>query len=365
MLGDWLDRLPIFLPQQNPRLLSLQGAVAYTRGETQAGIFLLTQAERNQRAVKDIEGLAVTLVRRAAAFRDSGNYAQALSDAEEAIAITSSKETGYAQYNLAAALRVKGMALFRLGHTAESIEWLETSLKLFTAIQDQGYIPILEMEMGTMHNALGNTDVAIKFYLSALKAWETSSNLGWQATVMNNLGVLYHRIGEYEKSFRTFENAIEYAQRSDYVRTQAMALSSLGDLLLDLQEIEQARKCFYQAQMIASQRDYSFLVFYNSIALARTARLNKQYEIAESSLQDLFAPISLEISAGEEALFRLEYGCLLLSIHRPRQSAEELALAARLYEQDGRLLELNICRLWLAASLIQSDQAETALLHTA
>lgn len=363
MLGDWLDRLPVFLLRRNPRLISLQGVVAHIQGETQAGISLLTQAEKSQRAANVLEELAVTLVRRAAAFRDSGNYARALSDAEEAIAITSGHQDSYAQYNLAAALRVKGMSLFRLGQAAESVEWLENSLSLFTTLQDRGYIPILEMELGAIHNVLGENEVAIKFYISALKAWEASGNLGWQATLMNNLGVLYHQVGEYEKAFRTFENALDAARRSDYIRAQAMTLCSLGDLLLDLQEFEHARECYEQSLGIASQHQYSFWIFYNMVALARAARLEKRYTVAENLLQDLFGRISLDVSAGEEALFRQEYGCLLLETNKPRQAAEELTLATRLYEQDGRILELNICRLWLAASLSQSGQAGTVLLH--
>ncbi len=363
MLGDWLDRLPVFLLRQNPRLLSLQGVVAYTRGETQSGISLLTQAAKTLRAANALEDLAVTLVRRAAAFRDSGNYARALSDAEEAIAITSGHQDSYAQYNLAAALRVKGMSLLRLGRAAESVEWLENSLRLFSTLHDQNYIPVLEMELGAVYNVLGENEAAIKFYMSALKAWEVSGNLGWQATLMNNLGVLYHQVGEYEKAFRSFENALDAARRSDYIRAQAMTLCSLGDLLLDLQEFEHARECYEQSLEIASQHQYSFWIFYNMVALARAARLEKRYNVAENLLQDLFGRISLEISAGEEALFRLEYGSLLLETNKPRQAAEELTLAARLYEQDGRILELNLCRLWLAASLSQSGQVETVLLY--
>lgn len=363
MLGDWLDRLPVFLVQQNPRLLSLQGAVAYTRGETQSGISLLNQAEKSLRAANALQDLAVTLVRRAAAFRDSGNYARALADAEEAIAITSGRQDSHAQYNLAAALRVKGMALFRSGRTAESVEWLENSLNLFIDLNDQNYIPILEMELGAVHNVLGENEVAVKFYLSALKAWETSGNLGWQATLLNNLGVLYHQAGEYEKAFRAFENALDAARRSHYIRTQAMTLCSLGDLLLDLQELKHARECYEQSLGIASQHQYSFWIFYNLVALARVARLEKQYNAAENRLQDLFGRISLESSAGEEALFRLEYGCLLLETNKPKQAAEELTLAARLYEQDGRILELNICRLWLIVALFQSGQSDIAALY--
>ncbi len=360
MLGDWLDRLPVFRLQQNSRLISLQGVVTHIRGETQAGISLLNQAEKSQRTVNDVENLSVTLVRRAAAFRDSGNYARALSDAEEAITLTSGSQDPYAQYNLAAAQRVKGMALFRLGRTAESVAWLENSLSLFSALNDRNYIPILEMELGAVHNVLGENEIATKLYLSALKAWETSGNLGWQSTLLNNLGVLYHQGGEYEKAFRTFETAIDCARRSDYVRAQSVALSSLGDLLLDLQELEYAVECYEQSLVIATQRQHSFWIFYNEVALARAARLKKQYDVAANLLQDLLARISLDTSAGEEALFRLESGCFLLETNKPRQAAEELTLAKRLYEQDGRPLELNICRLWLAKAWIESGQPEFA-----
>jgi LuxR family transcriptional regulator, maltose regulon positive regulatory protein len=364
MLGDWLDRLPVFLLRENPRLLSLQGAVVYTRGETQAGISLLSQAEEGLRAENDKENLIVTLVRRAAAYRDSGDYSRALSDSEEAVALTSEMdEQQHAQYNQAAALRVKGMALFRLGRTAESVEWLETSLALFSALGDVNYVPILQMELGVVHNALGENEIAIKYYLSALKTWQANGNLGWQATLLNNLGVLYHQVGEHEKAFRMFEEAIDCAQRSDFVRSQSMALSSLGDLLSDLQEFDYARECYEESLGMASRHKYSFWMFYNQASLARIARLSNQYDVAENLLRELSAQVSPETSAGEEALFRLEYGCLLLSLQRPGEAVEMLNRAIDLYEQDGRPLETNICRLWLAASFFDARQDENALRH--
>ncbi|MFO7583442.1 MAG: tetratricopeptide repeat protein, partial [Anaerolineales bacterium] len=363
MLGDWLDRLPVFLLRENPRLLSLQGVVVYTRGETQAGISLLSQAEKGLRAENDRENLVVTLVRKAAAYRESGDPSRALSDAEEAITLASTEVDQSTSFNLAAALRVKGMALFRLGHTVASVEWLEKSLKIFSVLRDQNYLPLLEMELGVVHNVLGENKVAEKFYTSALKTWQANGNLGWQATLMNNLGVLYHQVGEYEKAFYAFEDAIDFARRSDYVRTQAVAISSMGDLLLDLDESKYAKDCYEQAHNMATQHQYSFWMFYNQVALARTARLSNQYDVAKNLLEELSAGISLETSAGDEALFRLEYGCLLLSLQRPHQAVESLNRALDLYEQDGRPLETNICRLWLAAALFHAGQDETALRH--
>jgi len=362
-LGSWLDRLPFFLLLDNPKLLSLQGAVAHIRGETQTGLSLLNQAEKGFRENPDNENLAVTLVRRAAAYRETGDYAVALADAEEAIDLTQNNENSNLQYNLAAAMRVKGMALFSLGQTVEAQKWFESSLNLFSLLQDKDYIPILEMELGTMHHALGNNEIAIRLYLSAVKSWEGTGNLGWQASLLNNLGVLYHQIGEYEKAFRTFEHAIDCANRSGYMRTQAMTLCSMGDLLIDVHEIKHSIECFEQALNIASQHEYSFLFFYASVARARAARLENKFELAETLLQDLLIHIQHNVSPGEDAIFRMENGCLLLSTNKPHLAANELTQAVNIYKNDGRILETNIGYLWLSASFIASGQIDSATLQ--
>ena len=302
-LGNWLERLPVFLIQNNPKLLSLQGAIAHIRGETQTGIALLTQAENQFRRNQDYENLAVTLVRRASAQREAGDYARSLADADEAIALTENSESPVAQYNLAAALRVKGMALFRLGRTVEAPEWLENSLRLFSFLKDRDYLPILEMELGAIQHALGNHEIAIKSYLGALKNWEATGNLGWQASLLNNLGVLYHQDGEYETAFRTFEKAIDCARKSGSPRTQAVALSSLGDLLIDITEMKHASECFEQALNIATRHDYSFLVFYASVARARISRLENQFALAETILEDVCNPAPAGHNASRGSAF--------------------------------------------------------------
>ncbi len=339
-LGNWLENLPVAVLQQNPRLLSLQGAVAYTQGEVQLGISLLSQAETEFRASQDLENLAGALIRRAAAYRELGDLVRALEDANETIIITKDNTQRQFQIAFAAALRVKGLVLFRLGQTIEAKPLFEQALQLLIVFKDETRIPVLEMELGALNHTLGNSEIAIKHYQIALQAWEDTGNLGWQATLMNNLAVLYHYRGEYEKAFQVLESAISCAQRSGYVHAQALALSSLGDLLADLNEIERADECFDQALVIASQLGHSFLIFYTSIAKARIARLGIRLTAAEALLVDLSVHVQQNTSLAEEAIFRMEYGCLLVYSDKFPAAIDELIRAVQLFERDGRVLEV-------------------------
>ena len=362
-LGNWLERLPTQVIQQNPKLLSLHGAVAYTQGDTQMGVSLLSQAELGFRAKQDLENLALTLVRRASAYRELGDLNRALADADETIAITSSISTTTAQYNCAMAQRVRGMTLFRLGRTLEAVPMLENALRMAESFQNHNQIPIYEMELGAVHYTLGNIPTAIKYYQSALKTWQATGNLGWQATLLNNLAVMHHYRGEYEKAFHMLEDAIQCAQKSGYVRAQALALSSLGDLLADLDELVRAEECFDQSLIVASQMGYSFLIFYTSIAKARIARLGSRLTVADTLLQGLLANVQQNASPAEEALFRMELGCLMLYNNKPLAAVDELSRAINLYEQDGRVLEVCISRLWLAAARLACGETDPQALQ--
>lgn len=360
-LGNWLEDLPASVLQQKPVLLSLQGIVVYTRGETQLGISLLGQAEAAFRKNRDINNLCITLVRRAAAYRQLGNYALALADADEAIELTGNKHQDSLQDSFAASQRIKGTILYKLGKVNEAVPWLENSLNLFSSLNESNHIPILETELGLAHSALGNDDVALRFYHRALKTWETTSNLGWQASLLNNLGVLYHSRGDYEQAFAMLEKALECARRSGYVQTQALALCSLGDLLTDLQDFDRCDECYDQALIIASQFADRYLVFYASLAKARLARLKSNFGLAGRLLLDLSSYAENgAASSDEEALFQLEHGCLLLCSGKTRESVEQITHAVTLCEDGGRLLDLCINRLWLACALFADGEKETA-----
>jgi two-component SAPR family response regulator len=80
-------------------------------------------------------------------------------------------------------------------------------------------------------------------------------------------------------------------------------------------------------------------------------------------LSELFPYIQNRASPVDEALFRMEYGSLLLSANRARQATDEFTRAVGLYEQSGRVLETRIGRLWLATALAVSGQPDSGISH--
>jgi LuxR family maltose regulon positive regulatory protein len=362
-LGNWLERLPVSVLQGHPTLLSLQGIVVHTQGEPQLGLSLLSQAEVLFRKQNDDDNLALTLNRRAAVYRELGDYIQSLADSEEAAGLTQNAIKLESKSSFALALRLQGLSLLSLGKTIDALAKLENALSILSLLGENTLIPILEMELGVAHHGLGNNEIAIKYYRSALKDWEKTGNLGWQATAMNNIGVLYHFRGDYEQAFEMFDCAIDYARRSGYVRAQALALTSLGDMLADLQELDRSAECYDQALVIASQFGDAYLSFYASISKAKIARLRHHLGLAEKMLSELFPYIQNRASPGNEALFRMEYGSLLLSVNKAQQATNEFIRAVSLYEQNGRVLEPRIGRLWLAAALTASGQPDSGISH--
>jgi len=362
-LGNWLERLPVSLLQRSPVLLSLQGTVTHSQGETQLGISLLSQAEAAFREIQDVNNLCVTLVRRAGAFRQSGDYAAALADADEVIELTKNSRKSALRDSFASAQRVKGLVLYHLGKANEAVAWLENALHIFSFLREASLIPMLEMELGMAHSALGNDDTALKFYHRALKTWEDAGNHGWQATLLNNMGVLYHSMGAYEQAFAMMEKALDYARRSGYVRVPALALCSLGDLLADIQDFDHCEECYEQALALPSQFIDGYLVFYVMVAKARVARLRGNLKLAERLLLDIFSYLEKSVSLDEEALYRRENGCFLLCMAKAHESVDQLMRAVVLYEDSGRLLDVCISRLWLACALIVDGHPKDAVLQ--
>ena len=70
-LSNWLEHLSVNLPQEDPVMLSLQGAVLANQGDAQLAVSLLSRAESGFRASNDIENLTQVLTRRSIAYKRS------------------------------------------------------------------------------------------------------------------------------------------------------------------------------------------------------------------------------------------------------------------------------------------------------
>jgi LuxR family maltose regulon positive regulatory protein len=146
-LANWLTRLPLGVQQEDPVLLSLQGAVDMTQGNPQLGVSLLSHAEEIFRTRDDKPNLALTLTRRASGFRQMGQFRKALEDAEEALSLTQGSADAGDRATAAEALRVRGQALFRLDQLDEALGCLKEALGLYAGLGIEASLPMLEMEM--------------------------------------------------------------------------------------------------------------------------------------------------------------------------------------------------------------------------
>ena len=353
-LSNWLDHLSSGILQDNPVMLSLQGALQANQGDAQLAVSFLGRAEISFREQGELENLVDVLLRRCIAYRRLGEYHRMLADTDEAICLTQGREEHNLQEAYAEAQRMKGQAFFRLGKFEEAMRCYDIALKDYTELGVLSGIPMLETDMGVLYVELGDTPTAARYYNQALSAWEKTGDIGRKALLFNNLGVLYHTDGKFEHAFIIFEQGLQACEQCGDRRTQALTLSSLGDLLTDIKDIEQARRCYEEAFMIARKLNDSFLDFYCSLANMRLARLAGQLEEAEALRKELISS-SDSSSPYRQAQLGIEQGCWLLAKGRPQEASATLAKSLLLIQQTGQKQELCRVMLWQSAALAQYD----------
>jgi len=355
-LSNWLEHLSPTIPEDNPVMLSLQGAIQANQGDAQLAVFILTRAEAGFRESGDLDNLAKVLIRRSMAYKRLSDYTLMLTDADETIRLLQDQDKRKLQESYAEAQRMKGQAFFRLGKIDEAKQCFETALLRYTEMGVLSGIPVLEADIGVLYIEQGDTRTAAKYYNRALSAWEKTGDTARKALLLNNLGVLYHTDGEYEQAFTTFELGLDSSEQCGDRRTQALTLSSLGDLLSDVRDFEQARRCYAQALAISSELNDTFLVFYCSLADARLSRLEDQLEEAEASLNRLTA------RQGTSSPYRLsqvgfEQACTRLAGGHAKEAAGFLEKSILVHQQTGVSEELCRFVIWLSAAYAQFDTA--------
>ncbi len=357
-LETWLKDLPPSLLQKRPGLLSLRGTIESFKGNPSEGVKLFSRAVTKFRDEHNINGLALTLARRGHTYRLLGNYKNAIRDADEAIRLVEAKDD--LQWICADALRVKGVSLYRQGHTTKAANHLEAALDILIRLNDAPSIPILLMETGMIYAAMGNYIQAKTSYERALENWRRMGNLSWQADLLNNLGVLHHQQGEYEQAAQALEEGLLCARRSEHKRAEALTSISLGDLYSDLDDFEIAGQNYRRVAELVQQLGEPFLINYLALAEANLAILRKDPAQAHHLLDQVAPSIRTSDSNYEYGLYRLVRGRLRLLEGNPKEAASEFIEAKRTFLQDGREMESLWSRLGLAAARYQTSEKESA-----
>ncbi|KAF0109067.1 MAG: hypothetical protein FD146_111 [Anaerolineaceae bacterium] len=357
-LGNWLESLPEALISQRPGLLSLRGVTLLVRGKAGQSLPLFDEAVSAFRIRSDTPGLALALVRRAAAQRLLGDYAASLSDAEETLQIPADSDEMLA--NHAEAMRLKGCGLLRLGQPFQALDWLERSLSLYRRVDAARSIPIALSDLGMALRAVGQTSAACETYEKAHILCKEQGHLPMQAGLGNSLGVLYHSLGEYETAVQYFEEGLKSARRSGYLRNEALILASLGDLYIEIGDHEASAQAFEKVETFARQYNDHFLLYYALLARAGLARLAGTFDRARTLLEDARAEASSRASNYEQGLYELEHGRLDLATGDPAGAVSRLQAALAHFETGGLVLETGWTRLWLAAACAASGDRDAA-----
>ncbi|WP_345325048.1 tetratricopeptide repeat protein [Candidatus Villigracilis proximus] len=345
---SWLNALPPSLLRNRPGLLSIRGVIAYMKGNLREGLNLLTQAEQSFRQINEQTGLILTLLRRATAHRFLGDYDASLRDADEVIQLVEADDDHQLYY--AEALRVKGLALYRLGQARQSLNFFESSLNLYVRLNRTANIPVLLMETGMVYQAIGSYAESGAANEKALQIWRKEGNLSWQANLLNNLGVLRHIQGEYEKAALAFEEGLVCARRSGYARMEALIAIGLGDLSTELEDFNVAQLNYRHAEEIVREMGDRFLLFY--LAMAQSVLMLLQKRITEA--RELIAQVRSGDSLYEKGLLNFVLGRLSLADGDASQSIHELEEAERCFLEDGRRMECDSSRIWLMAARHQT-----------
>ena len=358
-LENWVNELPPSLLRTRPGLISIRGAIAYMKGDLRDGLNLLNQAEQAFRSEENIFGLILALSRRATAYRFLGDYAASLRDADEMIQFAEASDEW--QFLYAEALRVKGLALYRLGQARQSVDFLEHSLDIFTRINDTSKIPVLLMETGMVYRVLGNYTEAKNSYEKALRVWRRNGNLSWQASLLNNLGVLHYFQGEHENAALAFEEGLLCARRSSYTRMEALIAIGLGDLYAEINDFSVASQSYERAAEVIREMDDRFLQYSLTLAQANLALLQKEIADARTILAVVADSIKSSQSHYENGHLNFLYGKLHLMEESLAEAIRELEQAEHHFSEDGREMESAVARLWLAAAYQASGKHAEAV----
>ncbi|HLF72969.1 MAG TPA: tetratricopeptide repeat protein [Anaerolineales bacterium] len=357
-LEGWINSLPPGLVRSRHGLISLRGMMAAMKGNLQEASHLLDTVVPLYRKERDVAGLTLALTRRAHTLRLLGKYSDSIKDIEEALQLAETDPALQPLY--AEALRLKGLNLYRLGESRNAVEELEHSLSLYTELKEMGSIPMLLNETAMVYGAVGDVDSAKTSFEKALSIWREEKNLYYQAEILNNLGVLYHQIGEYELAAETYEHGLVCARKSRHQRAECLILTGLGDLYSEVEEFDSALQAYQQAEVLSGELGESFISNYLPIVKGILALLKHDLNSAGQIQNTYKRKVKMSQSMYEHGLWAFFEGRYDLLKGEYKKAVRLLQECKDFFIQDGRDLELQWSKIWLAAAYDKAGQRNHA-----
>lgn len=348
-LMDWLNYLPPGSIDVNPILLSLQATIEMILGETGQAMKKYSLAVMQLEKNGSIEEYAQSVLRRASAYRQLGEYIPSLTDIDRVITVCS--EDINLRSLLAEAEREKALVYYLQGRLHEGLITIKHAKAIMQELGRDREVAKIQMEEGLFLKATGDFSGAANAYQQALNYWQRTSNAIWQANVLNNIGVLQHLQGNFESAISTYERALQYARSSAYPRLEAFILTGIGDVYRDLEAYSEANQ-IYDIALGMSQRIHDkILNLYLELAKAINARWTGEGELFRTLWEKAYDKARLGGSHFEINLCLLEYAIYHLKNQCYEEALETISTPEAFFQKEGHLTDLVRARLIHAMAL--------------
>jgi len=350
----WIEALPEPVRQEWPRFSLFQGRVYAYMGRGSEAAAALQQAERLLAQAGDREGWIQAVADRSTHLRMQGDYAQALTKAQEVL--PAAEQLGVAA--LVDLYRTVGICYFTQGDLVAAEENLQAAVQRSLTIQLPYNLALAYQDLGVCLRAQGRMQEAEVAYRSALEQGQAVGSPGPLADILNNLAMGPFLRGDLEEAYSLLQQAGEAAQASLSPYYQALVLASLGDLHGAQGDLLSAQHAYQEGLEHARRDCNATLTAYLLEGLGNLVRRKGFLAEARHRLQE-----AMEIarsSQGDRARIQVSMALLETAEGRPEKALGLLGDAMAVMEQGGDRLHLLQARLAQAVTWHRLRQDEKA-----
>jgi len=179
---------------------------------------------------------------------EQGNYEQALTFANQGLALAEEIEDRLAQGSLQNNL---GIIAFSQGQTDTAREHFTRAKEIYADSGQIRNVAALDMNLGAVMGQGGDLDTSLTYFESALETFRTIGEKRILSRIYSNLGFVASLKGDIQSSITYYEDGLTIARSIGIPVEIALILCNLGDANEQLGDVGEARQNFIEAIEIA------------------------------------------------------------------------------------------------------------------
>ncbi|MGA2297276.1 MAG: tetratricopeptide repeat protein [FCB group bacterium] len=171
-------------------------------------------------------------------------------------ALDKSKLIGY-KFGEAVALSNIGKGYFIEKKYDKALEFYESSLNIFTGINDKSDIAKINNFIGALYFKIKEYDKALTNYKNALSIYENLKDNTEISKMLTNIGTLYTQIGNLDEAINYQLRSLDYANENKDTASISRALKKIGNLYFQKGKYDEALKYYLKRQDLKESKDES------------------------------------------------------------------------------------------------------------